>query len=95
MGEPRQRGQALQGLSRFHLVQAQLRLAGELCQQCCDLASDHHDPTLVQEGALDRGLIAFYRGDLGTAQASLEHWRRLGPPHGARRCSSRTRMRLA
>ena len=80
VGEPQQRGQALQGLSRFHLVQAQLRLAGELGQQYCDLASDHHDPTLMQEGALDRGLIAFYRGDLGTARASLEHWRRLGPP---------------
>ena len=80
VGEPRQRGQALQGLSRFHLVQAQLRRAGELCQQYCDLASEQHDPTLMQEGALDRGLIAFYRGDLGTARASLEHWRRLGAP---------------
>jgi predicted ATPase len=80
VGEPRQRGQALQGLSRFHLVQVQLRLAGELGQQCCDLASDHHDPTLMQDGALDRGLIAFYRGDLGTARTSLEHWRRFGAP---------------
>jgi predicted ATPase len=80
VGAPRQRGQALQGLSRFHLVQAQLRLAGELCQQCFDLAADHHDPTLMQEGALDLGLIAFYRGDLGTARTSLEHWRRLGAP---------------
>ena len=78
VGEPRQHGQALQGLSRFHLVQAQLRLAGEVCQQCCQLASDQHDPTLVQEGALDLGLIAFYGGDLGTARAHLEHGRRLG-----------------
>src|SRR5262249_36081826 len=80
VGEPRHRGQALQGLARFHLVQAQLRRAGELCQQYCDLAADHHDPTLRQEGALDLGLIAFYRGDLGTAQAQLEHWRHLGAP---------------
>jgi tetratricopeptide (TPR) repeat protein len=80
VGAPQQRGQALQGLSRFHLVQAQLRRAGELCQQYCLLAADHHDQTLVQEGALDLGLIAFYRGDLGTARASLEHWRHLGAP---------------
>src|SRR5215831_15462643 len=80
VGAPRHRGQALQGLARFHLVQAQLRLAGELCQQYCDLAADHHDPTLRQEGALDLGLIAFYRGDLGTAWAQLEHWRHLGAP---------------
>jgi tetratricopeptide (TPR) repeat protein len=80
VGAPLQRCQALQGLSRFHLVQAQLRRAGELCQQCCDLASAGHDPTLEQEGALDLGLIAFYRGDLGTARAQLEHWRRLGAP---------------
>jgi len=82
VGAPQQRGQALQGLSRFHLVQAQLRRAGELGQQCCQLASDQHDPTLVQEGALDLGLIAFYGGDPVTAWAHLEHSRRLGdlPP---------------
>ena len=39
VGEPRQHCQALQGLSRFHLLQAQLRLAGEVCQQCCHLAA--------------------------------------------------------
>jgi tetratricopeptide (TPR) repeat protein len=80
VGAPQQRGQALQGLSRFHLVQAELSLAGELGQQYFDMAGDHHDPTLVQEGTLDLGLIAFYRGDLGTARAQLEHWRRLGAP---------------
>jgi predicted ATPase/DNA-binding winged helix-turn-helix (wHTH) protein len=47
VGEPQQRGQALQGLSRFHLVQAQLGRADELCQQYCDLAAAHQDPTLV------------------------------------------------
>src|SRR4029450_11123759 len=40
-GGPQQRGQALQGLSRFHLVQAQLGRADELCQQYCDLAAAH------------------------------------------------------
>src|SRR5262249_3963152 len=80
VGEPPQRGQALQGLARFHLVQAQLRRAGQLCQQYCDLAADHHGRPLVQEGALDVGLIAFYRGDLGMARAQLEHWRHLGAP---------------
>ena len=78
VGEPRQHCQALQGLSRFQLLRAQVRLAGEVCQQCCQLASDQHDPTLVQEGALDLGLIAFYGGDPVTAWAHLEHSRRLG-----------------
>ena len=78
VGEPRQHCQALQGLSRFQLLRAQVRRAGEVCQQCCQLASDQHDPTLVQEGALDLGLIAFYGGDPVTAWAHLEHSRRLG-----------------
>src|SRR5262245_10799839 len=78
VGEPQQRCQALQGLSRFHLLRAQVRRAGEVCQQCCQLASDQHDPMLVQEGALDLGLIAFYRGDPVMAWAHLEHSRRLG-----------------
>jgi predicted ATPase len=78
VGEPQQHGQALQGLARFQLLRAQVRLADEMCQQCLQLASDQHDPTLVQEGALDLGLIAFYRGDPVTAWAHLEHSRRLG-----------------
>jgi tetratricopeptide (TPR) repeat protein len=78
VGEPRQHGQALQGLARFQLLRAQVRLADEMCQQGLQLASDQPDPTLVQEGALDLGLIAFYRGDPVTAWAHLEHSRRLG-----------------
>src|SRR5262249_38856112 len=78
VGEPPQRGQALQGLARFELLRAQVRRADALCQQCCQLASDQHDPTLMQEGALDLGLIAFYGGDPVTAWAHLEHSRRLG-----------------
>jgi predicted ATPase len=80
VGAPQQRWQALQGLSRFHLLRAQVRRAGEVCQQGCQLASDQHDPTLVQEGALDLGLIAFYRGDPVTAWTHLEHSRCLGAP---------------
>src|SRR5262249_54063022 len=78
VGAPQHRCQALQGLARFHLLRAQVRRAGEVCQQCCQLASDQHDPTLGQEGALDLGLIAFYGGDPVTAWAHLEHSRRLG-----------------
>src|SRR4029453_12590441 len=63
---------------RFQLLRAQVRRADEMCQQCLHLASDQPDPTLVQEGALDLGLIAFYRGDPVTARAHLEHRRRLG-----------------
>jgi len=72
VGEPRQRCQALQGLSRFHLLQAQLRLAGKLSQQFFHLASHQHDRPLVQEGYMDLGLIAFYWGDPVTARAHLE-----------------------
>src|SRR5262249_32968948 len=78
VGEPQHRCQALQGLARFQLLRAQVRRADALCQQCGQLASDQHDSTLVQEGALDLGLIAFYRGDPVTAWAHLEHSRRLG-----------------
>ena len=77
VGEPRQRCQALQGLYRFHLIQAQLRLAGELSQQFFRLAPHQHDRTLVQEGYMDLGLIAFYRGDPVTARAHLEQSLRL------------------
>jgi predicted ATPase len=73
VGGPLQRCQALQGLSRFHLVQAHVRLAGELSQQFCHLASHQPDRTLALEGAMDLGLIAFYRGDLLTAHTHLEH----------------------
>src|SRR5262252_6591946 len=77
VGEPRQRCQALQGLYRFHLIQAQLRMAGELSQQFFRLASHQHDMTLVQEGYMDLGLIAFYGGDPVTARAHLEQSLRL------------------
>ena len=77
VGEPRQRCQALQGLYRFHVLQAQLRLADELSQQFFRLAPHQHDMTLVQEGYMDLGLIAFYRGDPVMARAHLEQSLRL------------------
>jgi adenylate cyclase len=77
VGEPRQRCQALQGFYRFHLAQAQLRLAGELSQQFFHLTPHQQDMTLVLEGYTDLGLMAFYRGDPVTAQAHLEQSLRL------------------
>jgi predicted ATPase len=77
VGEPRQRCQALQGLYRFHLIQAQLHLAGELSQEFFRLASHQHDRALVREGYMDLGLIAFYRGDPVTARSHLEQSLRL------------------
>lgn len=77
IGEPRQRCQALQGLYRFHLLRAQLRMAGEVSQQFFRLASHQHDMTLAQEGYMDLGLIAFYQGDPVTARAHLEQSLRL------------------
>jgi predicted ATPase len=73
VGEPRQRYQALQGLSWLYLFQAQVRLAGEWSQQCFHLAQHHHDRTLVLESYRDLGLIAFFGGDPVTARAHLEH----------------------
>jgi predicted ATPase len=71
--EPRQRYQALQGLYRFHVIQAQLRTAGELSQQLVHLASHQPDPALVLEGHMAMGYVAFFRGDLGTARTYPEH----------------------
>ena len=81
VGEPRQRCQALQGLSWLYLFQAQVRMAGELSQQCFRLAQHHHDRTLVLEGYMDLGLIAFFRGDPVTARAHLEQSLRLSDVH--------------
>jgi adenylate cyclase len=71
--EPRQRCQALQSLSRFHAMQAQLRTAGALGQQLFHLASHQPDPVLVLEGHMAVGYVAFFRGDLVTAHTHLEH----------------------
>jgi predicted ATPase len=72
-----QRFQALQGLYRFHLLQAQLHTAGELSQQLFRLAPHHHDMALVLESYIDMGFMAFFGGDLVTARAHLEQSLRL------------------
>ena len=77
VGKPLQRCQALQGLYRFHVLQAQLRLADELSQQLFRLVSHQHDMTLMQECYMDLGLIAYYRGDPVTSLAHLEQSLRL------------------
>ena len=52
-------------------------MADELSQQFFRLASHQHDVTLVQEGYMDLGLIAYYRGDPVTAGPHLEQSLRL------------------
>jgi predicted ATPase len=76
-GEPAQRCQVLQGLSRFHLVQGELPRAGEWSQQFFRLAPHQHDPTLVLESYIDLGFVAFYQGDSVAALAHLEQSLRL------------------
>ena len=71
LGETPQHFQTLQGLQRFHLVQAQLHAAGELAQQLIHLAHRQGEAGLVQEGQAAIGAVAFFRGDLVAARAHL------------------------
>jgi predicted ATPase len=73
LGETPQHFQTLQGLQRFHLVQAQLHTAGELAQQLLHLAHRQGQAGLVQEGQAAIGAVAFFRGDLMAARPHLEH----------------------
>jgi predicted ATPase len=77
LGETPQYFQTLQGLHRFHLVQAQLHAAGELAQQLTHLAHRLGETGRVQEGRAAMGAVAFFRGDLLAARDHLEH----GPFH--------------
>jgi predicted ATPase len=52
-----------------------------LSQQFFRLAQHQHDSTLVLEGYMDLGLIAFFRGNPVTARAHLEHSLRLADVH--------------
>ena len=72
LGETPQHFRTLQGLQRFHLVQAQLPTAGELAQQLTHLAHSQREAGLVQEGQAAMGAVAFFRGDLMAARAHLE-----------------------
>jgi predicted ATPase len=73
LGETPQRFRTLQGLQRFHLVQAQLHAAGELAEQFTHLAHRQCEAGLVQEGQAAMGSVAFFRGDLMAARTHLEH----------------------
>ena len=73
LGETPQYFRTLQGLHRFHLVQAQLQAAGELAQQLTHLAHRQGEAGRVQEGQAAMGAVAFFRGDLLAARALLEH----------------------
>jgi hypothetical protein len=77
VGEPLQRCQALQGLYNSHLIQAQLRTAGELSQQLFRLAPHQDDRTLVLASHINLGFVAFFGGDPVTARAHLENSLRL------------------
>jgi predicted ATPase len=72
LGETPQHFQTLQGLQRFHLVQAQLPTAGELAQQLLALAVRQGEAGLVQAAQAALGAVAFFRGDLMAARALLE-----------------------
>src|SRR5499426_2196957 len=65
--------QTLQGLQRFHLVQAQLHTADELAQQLIHLAQRQGEAGRVQAAQAALGAVAFFRGDLMAARAHLEH----------------------
>src|SRR5215475_7333286 len=77
LGETPQQFQTLQGLQRFHLVQAQLHTADELAQQLIHLAHRQGEAGRVQEAQAALGAVAFFRGDFMAARAHLEH----GPCH--------------
>jgi predicted ATPase len=73
LGETPQYFQTLQGLQRFHLVQAQLHTAGELAQQLIHLAHRQGEAGFVQAAQAAIGAVTFFRGDLMAARAHLEH----------------------
>jgi predicted ATPase len=85
LGETPQHFQTLQGLQRFHLVQAQLHTAGELAQQLLHLAHRQGEASRVQEAVAALGAVGFFRGDLLAARAHLESglFRHGTPPSSA------------
>jgi MalT-like TPR region len=77
VGEPVQHCQALWGLVQFYRARVQLHTAAELGQQLLHLTQRHADPVHTLEAHRLLGVIAFYRGELRTSQAHLEHSLRL------------------
>jgi predicted ATPase/DNA-binding winged helix-turn-helix (wHTH) protein len=79
-GESLHHFQALQGLQRFHVTQAQLPAAGELAQQLTHLAHHQGETSRVLEGQAAIGVVALLRGDLVTGRALLEPYLSLSAP---------------
>jgi predicted ATPase len=80
LGESSQQFQALQGLQRFHVTQAQLPAAGELALQLTHLAHRQGEVGRVLEGQAGMGVVALLRGDLVTGRALLEPYLSLSDP---------------
>jgi predicted ATPase len=80
IGESSQHFQALQGLQRFHVTQAQLPAAGELAQQLTHLAHRQGEVGRVLEGQAAVGAVALLRGDLVAGRALLESYLSLSDP---------------
>src|SRR5262249_54949318 len=80
LGESPHHFQALQGLQRFHVTQAQLLAAGELAQQLTHLARRQGEVGRVLEGQAAVGAVALLRGDLVAARALLEPYLSLSNP---------------
>ena len=78
--ESPQHFQALQGLQRFHVTQAQLPTAGELAQQLTHLARRQGEVGRVLEGQAAVGAVALLRGDLVVARDHLEPYLSLSDP---------------
>src|SRR5262245_60056805 len=72
LGESPHHFQALQGLQRFQVTQAQLPAAGALAQQLTHLAHRQGEAGRVVEGQAAMGVVALLRGDLVTGRALLE-----------------------
>src|SRR5262249_30867392 len=80
LGESPHHFQALQGLQRFHVTQAQLLAAGELAQQLTHLARRQGEVGRVLEGQAAVGAVALLRGDLVAARDHLEPYLSLSNP---------------
>ncbi len=70
--EPTQLFVVLYGLWGYSLVRMDLRMTGELAQQCLTLAESSQNRALLLEGHRMVGETAFYRGDFIPARQHLE-----------------------
>ncbi len=77
VGEPPQLMRALWGLLTYQRSQGQLASAEALARRLLELVHRQPDTEFTMEGHFVLGTLASYRGDFLTAQAQLEHSRRL------------------